>query len=50
MAGQRDIVEVIRTTMRLWQDMLHLEGKVENGLWRMTVLATVHCAFGNNRD
>lgn len=49
MAGQRDIVEVIRAAVRLWQDMFYLEGKVENGLRRMTVLAAVHCTFGNDR-
>src|SRR5919108_2669768 len=49
MAGQGEILEVVRTAMRLWKDMFYLERKVEDGFRRMTVFATVHRAFGNNR-
>ena len=48
-AGQGEILEVIRTAVRLWEDMFHLERKIEDGFRRMTVLATVHRAFGNDR-
>ena len=48
-AGQPEIIEVIRTTACLWKDMFYLERKVEDGLRRMTVLATVHRTFSHDR-
>ncbi len=48
-AGQREIIEVIRTTACLWKDMFYLGRKVEDGLRRMTVLATVHRMFSHDR-
>jgi hypothetical protein len=43
-AGQGKILEVIRTAMRLWKDMFHLERKAEDGFRCLTVFAAVHRA------
>jgi hypothetical protein len=48
-AGESQIGVVIRSSMRSWDDVLHLEGKVEDQLGRVTVLATVVGPLGDGR-
>ena len=49
MARQGKIIEILGTTTRLWVNMFHLEGKVEDTLWCVTVLAPIRRAFSNRR-
>ena len=37
MAGQSEIVKIIRATVGIWQDVFYLEWKIKNGLWSLAV-------------